>query len=145
MPLLIHIDVPLPNIDLIRPQVEQCCQEVGDRLIGHRIYEDVGEVLLVACLSHDEHFIHHIKLLNAAFHRHLILSFQSEHTNLIRVSCPPPGDIRSIMRGFPLLDSDSWFPAIDDGQIAYVSTHGILLKTGQEQWMEEQGLDYHYV
>lgn len=145
MPLLIHVDVPLVNIDMIQSQIQRCCAELGDQLIGRRVYDEFAEVLLVIQLERDKHYYQHVKVLNTALQQRQILSFQSENVNLILVQCHPPQHIRDDMSRFPLQPNESWFPSIADEQTAYLCVQSFLLRWDQENWMEGQHLDYQYI
>lgn len=145
MPVLIHVNVPLAYVANIQPSIEQLCQTTGDQVIGRRIYDEVGEVLLVVHLFMGEHLSHHIKFFNGALHNDDILSFQIENIHLLSVECPLPYDIRSPMSGYPLQPDESWFPSIANSQIAYLCTPHMLLKTEQVAWFHDQQITYQYL
>jgi hypothetical protein len=144
MTTLIHIAVLITNEELVRNTVVNCCSETGDTLIGQRVYEEVGEVLLVVRLVQNYNVTKHIPILSQALQRELILSFQIEMINLVRVECPAPLDIRHQVQDFPLQPNESWFPAVESEQMAYICTRGLLLQPSQEQWLEGHHLDYTY-
>ncbi len=145
MTTLIHIAVLVANEELVKNTVVNCCSETGDALIGQRVYEEVGEELLVVRLVQDYNVTKHIPILSQALQSKLILSFQIEMINLVRVECPAPLDIRHLIQDFPLQPNESWFPAIESEQTAYICTRGLLLQPSQELWLERHHLDYTYV
>lgn len=145
MTTLIHIAVPITNEELVRGTVVNCCSETGDIPIGQRVYEEVGEELLVVRLVQDYNVAKHIPILSQALQSKLILSFQIEMTNLVRVECSAPLDIRSLVQGFPLQPNESWFPSIESEQIAYLCTRSLILQPSQERWLERYHLEYTYM
>jgi hypothetical protein len=145
MTTLIHIAVLVANEELVKDTVVNCCSETGDTLIGQRVYAEVDEVLLVVRLTQDYNVTKHIPILSQALQSKLILSFQIETTNLVRVECPAPLDIRDFVQDFPLQPNESWFPAIESKQMAYMCTRSLLLQPAQERWLERVHLSYLYV
>lgn len=145
MTTLIHIAVPLANEEPVRSTVVNCCSETGDIPIGQRVYKEVSEELLVVRLVQDYNITKHIPILSQALQRKLILSFQIEMTNLVQVQCSAPLNIRSLVQNFPLQPNESWFPAIEPEQVAYICTRSLILQPLQEHWLESHHLDYKYV
>lgn len=64
MLVLIHVGVSLGNADTIEEEIKQCCAQTGDHPIGRRVYEEVGEVLLVVLLVRSCHLSTHVQVLN---------------------------------------------------------------------------------
>ena len=145
MTTLIHIAVLVANEEIVRNTVVNCCSETGDALIGQRVYEEVGEVLLVVRLMEDYNVAKHIPILSQALQRKLILSFQIEMTNLVRVESTAPLNIRHLVQDFPLQPNESWFPSIESDQMAYVCTRSLILQPSQERWIERYHLEYTYM
>ena len=145
MAILIHVGVPLSNIDAVQAEIKRCCAETGDIPIGRRFYKDVEEELLVVQLIEDFNVSKHTKVLNQALQQSIILSFQFERTNLITVKSSGPSDIYELMTTFPLQPNDSWFPSIADPQMVYFCTKSTLLTQKQTTWLEKQHLDYQYL
>ncbi len=143
--LLIHVAVPLANEDAVQSEVGRCCAETGDIPLGRRVYKESGEVLLVVRLVQDYHLSEHVKLLNQALQQQIILSFQSEVTNLVSVRCKPPRSIVESMHDFPLQWNESWFPAIADPHQAYFCTRRMLIGEDQIAWFNRHHFSYQYI
>lgn len=146
MNILIYIAVPIENEQTLCAELKRCCAETGDQLIGHRVYEDVGEVLFVVCLAHQYVLTKHIHILNQALQAQLILSFQPEKAQVMMICSQgnvlAPHNIAALLKGFPLRPSESWFPAIDDSEKAYLCTNTRKLNQQQIAWLESRHLTY---
>ncbi len=146
MAILIHVAVSLDKADVVETELKRCCADIGDEVLGKRIYDEVEEVLFVVRLYQDNHLSQHIKVLNQYLQSQQLLSFQFEHTNLIRVQGNPiESGIRSAMIEFPLQPNESWFPSITEPQMLYLCTRNILIKPEQAQWLTSHQAAYQYL
>ena len=146
MTLLVHVAIPADNAENIQAAFEQCCEKSGDKIIGRRMYEDVGELLLVVRLEQEAHIDKHVPVLVQALQQRIILSYQFEYAQIVTLQCCLPAcDIRDKIRAFPLQSNESWFPAIHDTRMLYICIRSARLHPVQEQWLSEQEIDYRYV
>ena len=145
MALLVHIAVPADNAESIHAVFERCCRDAGDILIGRRLYEDVGELLLVVLLEQEIHADKHVPILVQALQQRIILSYQFEYAYLVTLQCDETaGSMRDIMQDFPLQSNESWFPAINDAHIIFLCIRSRSMLPDQEHWFREHKIAYHY-
>ena len=143
--LLVHVAIPADNAESIQAVFEQCCRGAGDIVIGRRLYEDVGELLLVVLLEQEIHIDKHVPILVQALQQRIILSYQFEYAQLVTLRCNEASDnIRDIMRDFPLQSNESWFPAINDAHIVYLCIRSLSMLPDQESWLHEHKIEYQH-
>jgi hypothetical protein len=143
--LFVEVAVSVKNAATIQAVFEECCEATGDTLIGHRQYDDVGEVLLVVLLAQETHVNKHVPVLIQALQQRIILSYQFERMQLIAIRCCTSDHIHDIMQGFPLHSNESWFPALADPSLVYLCIRGPAMHPGQAHRLNEQEMDYHYL
>ena len=131
---IIEVGLPTNNLAEVQPTLEACLRETGDVLIGYQTYDDM--TLLVVRLL-DDTMQCHIDTLSTAFRQELIDSFQIVNCQLFKVVLRQ-GNIQSMMRHFPLRMGESWFPATDEENAAYLCLNSPQISQEQVAWLATQ-------
>lgn len=143
--LIMHVEVivPLAHVQQVEPFLMQCCEEIGDRLLGCRAYPEADEVLFVVQLMHDANSSKHIAILQSALQQNMIASFRFARGSIVEFASPV---IIEQMRDFPLIFGDTWIPALDSPQHVYFLTHKRLMAATQAAWiLNHQEIAWRYL
>jgi hypothetical protein len=130
--VLVEIIVPGSCVQAVEPVLRSCCAETGDELLGRQEYQELNTWFFVVRLLQDEHLSKHVPVLCQALQQKSITSFQFVHVDVIKLISD---DIVEQMHHFPLSLGDSWIPAIDDSNIAYLCTARNVLTKQQSVWL----------
>jgi hypothetical protein len=131
---IIEVGLFTSKLNEVQPSLERCLRETGDLLIGYQTFDDL--TLLVVRLIHDTVQCH-LDTLTAAFHADLINSFQIISCQLFKVVFRPK-DAQTALRAFPLHMGESWFPAVDEENAAYLCLNSPQLSQDQISWLATQ-------
>lgn len=131
---IIEVGLSTARLSDVQPLLEACLRETGDMLIGRQEYDDM--VLLVVRLLHDT-MQYHIDMLSAALRQERVDSFQIVNCQLFKVAFRQ-GSIQAIMSHFPLRMGESWFPATDEENAAYICLISPQLSQEQVSWLATQ-------
>ena len=131
---IIEVGLPTNNLAEVQPTLEACLRETGDILIGYQAYDDM--TLLVVRLL-DDTMQCHINTLSTAFRQELIDSFQIVSCQLFKVVIRQ-GNLQTTMRHFPLRMGESWFPATEEENGAYLCLNSPQLSQEQVAWLATQ-------
>ena len=135
MTTLIEIACSVSQEESAQPTLKAFCKETGNALIGHRLYEETHEVLLVVQLLQTVSLSRYTKPFNHALRQGVIASFRYVTCDLVKISFDPSLNLREQMHDFPLRPGESWFPAIHDPHQAYVCLSRPLMLKEQAAWL----------
>ena len=145
MTILIEIVCSVSQEEPVQATIEAICKETGDLLIGRRVNKETHEVLLVVQLLQTVNVSRHTTALSHALQQGVIASFRYVSSDLVKISFDPSLDLQEQMRDFPLRPDESWFPAIDDAQQAYVCLRRPLMSANQAAWLLKHEVSWVYV
>ena len=118
-------------------------KETGNLLIGHSIFEETGEVLLVVLLMHP-HKSEYTDYLKNLLLQGIVESFEYRFHYLVIVTLDSHLDIRMQMQDFPLQPGESWFPAVDHPDQVYICLERYLMTAEQAAWMLKHQVGWAY-
>jgi hypothetical protein len=124
--------------------VEQHFAQSSDHLLARCAYEELDQVLLVFQLSPLTDESEHSAFLKLTLQRGIIDSYEY-------VTCYPVGAFlnpslgrQEQMRGFPLQNGESWFPAIDHPNKVYICLDKPFMASNQTAWLIRHQIRWEY-
>jgi len=130
---LILIDVPQVKASVVKERVLACVRQTGDELIGYRTYDD-GYVQLIVKLKHNDYIPRHQIVLGPALQAGAIIAFTFVTCYLVKVLFSTASGVQRL-HSFPLRARETWFPAIDEGDTAYLCLTSRQLSRVQSDWL----------
>lgn len=124
-------------LDQKNPQaiVKYLSEQAGVQILASRMYEELERVLIFVQLSPptDEHTL----FLQWALQRGLIESYEFMTCYPVSVFLDLSRDRDEYMRGFPLREGESWYPALDHLHKVYICLSKPFLTSTQTTWLNQ--------
>jgi len=128
----IEVKVPLMHLSTVESFLKQCCDALGDRLLGRRVFQEEDCVLFLVQLTRLSNRDRHMHALQDGRNRGLITSFQFTRGSVIKISSRT---LFEQLHDFPLCSGDVFIPGIDDPQGVFLSVQRPLLSAQQSAWL----------
>jgi hypothetical protein len=140
---LIDIGVSVQRAILVQTEIERCCLETGDVLLGHRDYAETEEALFFVLLMEPLHLSKHLEILDQALQHAVINSFHPAiYGCMMNVSCAPSLLISEQLQGFPLRFGEVWFVDYTEVQQGYLFLRNVQLTEEQARWLVEHEIKW---
>ena len=142
MYIMIEIVYPLSQ-ENVEAAIEHYFKATGNLLIGRRIFDETGEVLLVVLLVYP-HVSAFTTFLKDLLNQGRIKSYEYMSHYLVIFNLDTHLDIPTQMHDFPLRPGESWFSAIDNPQQIYVALERYIMSSEQAAWVLQHQVKWAY-
>ena len=140
--IMIEIVYPLTE-ENVEAAIEHYFKATGNLLIGRRIFDETGEVLLVFLLVNPNMSAFTI-FLKDLLDQGKIKSYEYLSHYLVIFDLYTHLDVKMQMHDFPLRPGESWFSAIDNPHRIYIALETYLMSPEQAAWVLQHEVKWAY-
>jgi|SRR5579859_7895898 len=139
---LIDVGVSESYAEAVQVEIERCCTETGDVLLGQRNYAETEEVLFFVLLMEPIHLSKHLAVLDGALQQGVINSFHPAiYGSMISLYCTSSQSMSTQLQELPLRFGEVCFVDYTDTQRAFIFIRGTELTEAQSTWLVEHELE----